>query len=225
MIAWGCGMEFISVGQNAVGFIAIGQHARGVIAFGQIATGVIAVGQVARGCFTLGQVAFGFTGWGQLGFGIMHAVGMLGAGGRGFGIVLPLTPAVGRARIAPETIALESALAGEAGWVAAELIEDSYGLGLAKGGQRLPIKLDRRLQSGAGALTVLGSRPVWAYVVVERGVPVCQRIQHAPERPWQKRGFYARAGFQFAGLLLLATAWWLLVGRDLLQILDQFVDI
>jgi len=218
-------MEFISVGQNAEGFIAIGQHARGVIAFGQIATGVIAVGQVARGCFTLGQVAFGFTGWGQLGFGIMHAVGMLGAGGRGFGIVLPLTPGVGRARVAPETIPLERALAGEAGWVEVELIEDGYGFGLVKAGRRLPVKMDRRLQSGAGALTLEGARPVWAYVVVEHGVPVCQRIQHAPLRPWQKRGFYLRAAVQFGGLLVLATAWWVLVGRDLLNILDQFVDI
>jgi hypothetical protein len=218
-------MEFLSVGQNAEGFIAIGQHARGVIAIGQIATGVIAVGQVARGCFTLGQVAFGFVGWGQLGFGIMHAAGMLGAGGRGFGIVLPLTPGVGRARVAPETISLERALSGEPGWVEVELIEDGYGLGLANGGQRLPIKLDRRLQSGAGALTATGPRKVWAYVVVHRGVPVCERIQHAPPRAWQRSGFYLRASLGFAALVVMATAWWVLVGRDVLSILDQFVDI
>lgn len=218
-------MDFVSVGQNAEGFIAIGQHARGVIAFGQIATGVIAVGQVARGCFTLGQVAFGFTGWGQLGFGIMHAVGMLGAGGRGFGIVLPLTPSVGRARVAPDSIALERALGGEAGWVKTELISDAYGLGLANNGQRLPIKLDRRLQDGAAVLTRDGSRHVWAYVVVHSGVPVCERIQHAPPRPWEHPRFYLRAGLQFAGLVVLATAWWLLVGRELLGILDQYVDI
>jgi hypothetical protein len=218
-------MDFVSVGQNAEGFIAIGQHARGIIAFGQIATGVVAVGQVARGCFTLGQVAFGFTGWGQLGFGIWHAVGMLGAGGRGFGIVIRLTPGVGRARVAPESISLERALGGEAGWVECELMSDGLGLGLANGGQRLPIKLDRRLKDPATVLTLRGARRVWAYVVVQSGVAVCERIQHLPERPWERAGFYARAALQFAGLVALATAWWLLVGRELLGILDQYVDI
>ncbi len=218
-------MDFVSVGQNAEGFIAIGQHARGIIAFGQIATGVVAVGQVARGCFTLGQVAFGFTGWGQLGFGILHAVGMAGAGGRGWGLVLRLTPAVGRSRIAPATIPLERALAGEAGWVKVELVKDGYGLGLMRGGQRLPIKFDRRLQDGATVLARAGTRDVWAYVVVLRGVPVCQRIQHSPLHPWQQKRFFALAALQFAGLLALATAWWLMVGRDLLVIVGQYVDI
>lgn len=218
-------MDFVSVGQNAEGFIAIGQHARGVIAFGQIATGFIAVGQVARGCFTLGQVAFGFTGWGQLGFGVMHAVGMAGAGGRGFGLVLRLTPAVGRSRIAPAAIPIERALGGEAGWIKAELIKDAYGLGLAHGDQRLPIKFDRRLQQSATALALEKPRELWAYVIVLNGVPVCQRIQHSPRPPWERRRFFALAAVQFAGLLALATAWWLLVGRELLVILDQYVDI
>jgi hypothetical protein len=218
-------MDFVSVGQNAEGFIAIGQHARGIIAFGQIATGVIAVGQVARGCFTLGQVAFGFTGWGQLGFGIWHAVGMLGAGGRGWGIVLRLTPGVGRARVTPESIPLERALAGEEGWVECELRNDALGLGLAHGATRLPIKLDRRLQNGATALALTGPRKVFAYVVVRSGVAVCQRIQHTPLRPWQHPAFYLRAALQFAGLLAMATAWWIYVGRDLLGILDHYIDI
>jgi hypothetical protein len=218
-------MEFFSVGEHAEGFIAIGQTARGVFALGQFATGVVAVGQVARGVFALGQVGFGFVGWGQLGFGIMHAVGMLGAGGRGLGIVIPLTPGVGRARVAPETAPIERVLAGQAGWVEVELMEDGYGLGLATNGQRLPVKLDRRLQSGAGALVLAGPQRVWAYVVVHRGVPVCERIQHAPPPPWQRRGFYLRAAVGFAGLVVMATAWWLLVGRDVLNILDQFVDI
>jgi hypothetical protein len=219
-------MDFISVGQEAEGFIAIGQHARGVIAFGQIATGVIAVGQVARGCFTLGQVAFGFVGWGQVGFGLLHAVGMLGAGGRGAGIVLRLTPGVGRPRVAPETIPVERAVGvGEEGWVKAELSYDSHGLALSSDGRRLPVKLDRRLQGGAGQLTVHGPRHVWAYIVVRHGVLVCERIQHSPPRPYESPGFYGMAIAQFIGLTILATAWWVLVGRDVLAILDQYVDI
>src|SRR5687767_6557913 len=106
-------MEFISVGQHAVGFIAIGQEARGFFALGQVATGVIAIGQLARGVLTLGQLGFGFIGWGQVGFGILHAVGMVGAGGRGLGLVVPLVPSVGRARVPPETVAVDRALAGE----------------------------------------------------------------------------------------------------------------
>ena len=216
-------MDFVSVGQHAEGFIAIGQHARGVIAFGQIATGVIAVGQVARGCFTLGQVALGFTGWGQVGFGVLHAIGMLGAGGRGWGIVLRLTPGVGRARVPPETISLERSRAGEAGWVKLDLFTDEHGLGLASAGQRLPVKIDRRLQREAGVLTVHGAREVWAFIAVQSGVPVCERLMHAPPRPYQRPGFYALAAVQFAGLLALATAWWIFAGRDVLGILDQYV--
>jgi hypothetical protein len=218
-------MDFVSVGQNAEGFIAIGQHARGIIALGQFATGIVAVGQVARGCFTIGQLGFGFTGWGQAGFGIFHAVGMVGAGGRGFGLVLRLTPGVGRARVTPESIPIERALAGEPGFIACELTRDAAGLALTHGSQRLPIKLDRRLQSEAGVLAAAGSRQVWAYVVVRSGVAVCERIQHSPPRAWQHPAFYLRAALQFAGLVALATAWWLLVGRELLVILDQYVDL
>ncbi len=218
-------MDFISVGQEAEGFIAIGQHARGVIAFGQIATGVIAVGQVARGCFTLGQVAFGFVGWGQVGFGLLHAVGMLGAGGRGFGIVLRLTPGVGKPRVVPQTIPPERALGGEEGWVKAELSYDEHGPLLTSDGRRLPVKLDRRLQGGVNHLTVHGPRQVWAYVATKSGVPVCERIQHAPPRPYERAGFYAIATAQFVGLVVMATVWWVMVGRDLLGILDQYVDI
>lgn len=218
-------MELVSVGQNAEGFIAIGQHARGIIAFGQFATGVVAVGQVAYGVFALGQVAFGFTGWGQLGFGVLHAVGMAGAGGRGLGLVVRLTPAVGRSRVTPHTVPIERALAGEAGWIKAELVKDGYGLGLVHGGQRLPIKFDRRLNDGATALALGGTREVWAYVVVSSGVPVCQRLQHDPLQAWHRKRFFALAAVQCVGLVALATAWWLVVGRDLLVILSRYVDI
>jgi hypothetical protein len=218
-------MDFLSVGQDAEGFIAIGQHARGVIAFGQIATGVIAVGQVARGCFTIGQVALGFVGWGQVGFGLLHAVGMVGAGGRGWGLVLRLTPGVGRSRVPPEVISLERARAGESGWISVDLFTDERGLGLATHGERLPVKLDRRLQRDAGALTVHGARPVWAYAALRSGVPVCERILHAPPRPYEKPGFYARASLQFAALVALAVAWWMFAGGEVITILNRYFEL
>jgi hypothetical protein len=217
-------MEFISVGQTAEGFIAIGQHARGVFALGQDAVGVVAVGQVARGVFTLGQAAFGFVGWGQVGFGMLHAVGMFGVGGRGFGLVIPLTPGVGRARVPPATIDVNAALRGAAGWVDADLFFDTHGLGLARDGHRLPVKFDRRLQGGAQSLTTHGPKAVWAFLRTVRGVVVCERIQHAPPRPFERPGFYGFAAVQFIGLLIMAVVWWKLVGVELADILDKVIS-
>jgi hypothetical protein len=217
-------MEFISVGQTAEGFIAIGQHARGVFALGQDAVGVVAVGQVARGVFTLGQAAFGFIGWGQVGFGMLHAVGMLGAGGRGLGLVVPLTPGVGRARVPPETVDVHGALRGASGWIEADLFFDSHGLGLADDGHRLPVKFDRRLQAAAQGLTTHGPKRVWAFLRTVRGVVVCERIQHAPQRPFERPGFYGLAAVQFVGLVIMAVVWWKLVGVELAEILDKVMS-
>jgi hypothetical protein len=214
-------MEFISVGEHAVGFIAIGQEARGFFALGQVATGVIAVGQLARGVFTLGQVAFGFIGWGQVGFGILHAAGMMGAGGRGLGIILPLVPSVGRRRVPPETIPIERALAGESGWIEADLFYDEHGLGLASAGRRLAVKFDRRLQGGANVLTVHGPKMVWAFLRRAGNLVVCERLAHAPPRPYERPGFYTWGAIQFVGLIALATAWWVLVGKDVATILME----
>jgi len=214
-------MDFISVGQQAQGFIAIGQEAKGVFALGQMATGVVAVGQVAKGCFTLGQVAFGFVGWGQVGFGLLHAVGMFGVGGRGLGLVIPLTPGVGRARVPPQTIDVGRALQGSEGWVAADLFFDTHGLGLAHEARRLPVKFDRRLQHPAEALTVHGTKRVWAFLRTVRGVVVVERIQHAPPRPFEKPGFYLFAALQFVGLVIMAAVWWKLVGVELADVLEQ----
>jgi len=214
-------MDFISVGQHAQGFIAIGQEAKGVFALGQMATGVVAVGQVAKGCFTLGQVAFGFIGWGQVGFGMLHAVGMFGVGGRGLGLVIPLVPGVGRARVAPETVDIGTALRGGEGWIAADLFTDGHGLGLSDGAQRLPVKFDRRLQHAAEVLTVHGTKRVWAFLRTVRGVVVCERIQHAPPRPYERPGFYLIAAAQFVGLVIMAAVWWKLVGVELADVLEQ----
>lgn len=85
-------IEFISVGQRAEGIIAIGQEATGFIAIGQIATGVFALGQMARGVFAVGQVAVGVFAVGMLSLGLAGSVGMIGAGARGLGGILPIVP-------------------------------------------------------------------------------------------------------------------------------------
>jgi hypothetical protein len=216
-------MQFVSVSGRAEGFIAIGQEATGVIAIGQQATGVIAIGQIACGCFCLGQAAVGFVGWGQAGVGIFHAVGMVGVGGRGFGLVIRLVPGVGRKRVVPEVIDVGSALHGSRGWVEVDLFFDGHGLGLASQGQRLPVKFDRRLQGGAKTLTVHGPQTVWAYLAPQAGVVVCERIQHAPPRPFERPSFFVRAALQFAALVALATLWWMFIGPDMARIFQQFM--
>jgi|GEM_PF-3167680 len=85
-------IEFISVGQRAEGIIAIGQEATGFIAIGQSATGVFALGQMARGVFVAGQLAIGVFAVGMLSVGLVGSVGMVGAGARGLGGILPLVP-------------------------------------------------------------------------------------------------------------------------------------
>jgi hypothetical protein len=216
-------MELVSVGQHARGIIAIGQHATGVFAFGQIATGVIAIGQVARGCFTLGQVALGFIGWGQVGFGVLHAVGMVGAGGRGFGIVLRLVPGLGKKRVLPETSPPEAVYAGHPGWLELDLSSDGQNFGFAKQGQYWPIKLDHRLNAEAAGLTLQGPVPVVAYVRKLGQTLVCERVVYEPPRPYEKPGWYTLAAFQLLGLVVLACAWWLGVGNELIGILNEVV--
>jgi hypothetical protein len=85
-------IEFISVGQRAEGIIAIGQEATGFIAIGQVATGVFALGQMARGVFAVGQLAIGVFAVGMLSVGLSGSVGMIGAGARGLGGILPIVP-------------------------------------------------------------------------------------------------------------------------------------
>ncbi len=214
-------MDFIAFGQEARGFIAIGQHATGVIAVGQMATGVIAVGQLARGCFCLGQAAIGFIGWGQLGVGVLHAVGMVGAGGRGFGLVVRLVPSLGKKRQPPQTTSLDQVYAGQPGWVELDLFYDGHGLGFGTQGQRLPIKVHRRLTGDAGRLTAHGAVHVWAYLRRFGPTVVCERIVHQPPRPYESQGWFVLGAFQFAGLLLLCCVWWLAAGNELLGLFAE----
>lgn len=218
-------MDFVDVGQHAKGFIAIGQEAQGIIAIGQVATGVIAIGQLARGCFALGQLGFGFIGWGQLGLGILHAAGMVGAGGkRGIGGIIPLVPSLGRRRVPPQTTTLAAVHASGSGWIEADLAEDATGLGLWQSGQRLPVKIDARLQAGARALLGAGPRRVWAFTRRFGEVLACERIVHDPPRPYTKKSWWWLGGFQVAALFVVGAAWWAAVGNDLMRIVAEVAD-
>jgi hypothetical protein len=216
-------MKLFDVGPRAIGVIAVGQEATGFLALGQTATGVIAIGQLARGGIAVGQLAFGLVGWGQGGVGIFHAVGMLGVGGRGFGPVLRLVPSLGRPRELPPatTIAAVAGAGGESGWIEADLTPD---LALVQGGARLPIKLDRRLQTGAREITTEGPRRVLACTRRVGPLLICDRIVHSPPRPYQKKGFWLLATFQLIGLLALGTAYAAIVGHELLPALGRIVN-
>lgn len=218
-------MNFFDAGDHATGFIAVGQHATGVIAFGQMATGVIAVGQVARGGIAIGQVAVGLIGWGQVGVGVFHAAGMVGVGGRGFGIVLPLVPSIGRPRVLPEATSYGAIEAGGEGWIEADLGQDQGGLGLYQSGQRLPVKLDRRLQSRGYEIVAEGPRRVRAFTRRIGNVMVCERIAHEPPRPYQKKSFKAIAALQLAGMLVLGVVYAGVVGEELAVFLGNLTGI
>jgi hypothetical protein len=209
-------MRFFDAGDNAVGIIAVGQQATGVLAFGQMATGVIAVGQLARGGFVVGQLAFGLVGWGQVGAGMFHAVGMVGVGGRrGLGGVLPLVPTLGRPRILPEPTPFAAVASGAEGWIEIQLAEDALGLGLYQGGQRLPIKLDRRLQARARVIMAEGSRRVLAHTRRVGPLLVCERIAREPLRPPERKGFWGIASVQLVALLVLGIVYAVAVAHDL----------
>ena len=199
-------MKFFDVGGHATGFIAIGQLARGVIAVGQLGVGLI--------------------GWGQGGVGIMHAVGMLGVGGRGLGIVLPLVPSLGRARVPPQTTSLQLVHAtGQAGWLSTWIAADSWGLGLYEGTVRLPIKLDRRVLRKASELSQQGPFPVFASVQRVGQTLVCDRIVYEPVRPYKKRSWWILGAVQLCGLLVLGAIYWPAVGNDLIAFTRKALEI
>lgn len=211
-------MKIFDAGGEARGFIAIGQMATGFLAIGQMATGVIAIGQLARGVIAIGQLGVGFIGWGQGGVGIFHAAGMLGVGGRrGIGGVLQLVPTIGRPRTPPPATSLQSVSAGAPGWVELDLARDAHGLGFFDRGQRLPIKLDRRVLAGAQRITAEGPAHVWAFTKRVGPTLVCERVVHVPPRPYQKKSFLPLAIVQVILLFVLGAVYWPAAGNDLVD--------
>jgi hypothetical protein len=115
--------------------------------------------------------------------------------------------------------------AGQPGWLAVELGQDAQGaLGLYEGGQRLPIKLDRRLQEGARAILGQGPKRVSAYTQRMGELLVCERIAHEPPRPYQRPEFKAIAAVQVIALLALGAVYWAAAGNDIVNGLAKIVN-
>ena len=205
-------MRFFAVGQEAEGFIALGQVATGVIAIGQLATGVIAIGQVARGVVAVGMAAFGIVSVGMLSGGLVFAAGMLGVGGRGLGLVLPVVPAPRRRPKLPELIPLEAIRAsGRQGWIAAKLRSAANGQPeLVQQGVALPVTLAGSLVAQAVNHAAIGSD------VIARVVPKgdALRVEQMKLVPVAGVGWFWRV-VQVALLVVLAYAYWQFVLVDL----------
>jgi hypothetical protein len=201
-------MRFFASGPNEVGFVAIGQ----------MATGVIAIGQLARGCIAIGQAAIGLVAVGQGALGIFYGTAMVGvAGRRGYGLIIPLIPTISPARVPPATTSLADVQAGRgAGWVKATLGQDGLGLGLFDAGQRLPIRIDRRLVVAGKELLQKEIEPdVFAYTRGEAARFITERIVYVPKPTFRRKSFRLLAGLQVAGLIGMGVVFWFAVGNDL----------
>lgn len=200
-------MQFFSIGQQAEGFIAIGQEATGVIAIGQMATGVIAIGQLARGVFTVGMLSIGLVSVGMLSLGVVHCVGMIGAGGRGTGGVLPLCPRLPFSVSLPELTGREDLELGRrAGWIAAQVQGGRQGLALLAGGQPLRVRLGANMLAAASqALRTSGN--VLAYVVPSGQGPEVTRLMRVPLASWRNPQFIGISLLQLGGLAIASAVY------------------
>lgn len=208
-------IRWIDVGEEAHGVIAFGQVATGVIAVGQMATGVIAVGQVARGLIAIGQGAVGLVAIGQGSIGVFYAVGMVGIGGRGFGIVLPTIPKFVHDFRMPE---------GK-DWQQVRYLGDLKlePVGAGGGGERArpAPRIDSRLRAAfearqPGDLLMVRVR---APGRGEEGDPIIDEAVHLPPPRWKDSGWWGIWALQLCGLIAACVAFWLITGIPLVQAL------
>jgi hypothetical protein len=212
--------RFFDAGQHAHGVIAVGQFATGVVAIGQVAVGVVAIGQVARGAIAIGMASFGIFSVGMASGGLMTTFGLVGIGGRrGGGGVFELLPRLTRQRVLPHASSPADIWQnGEPGWVRATLAADPNGNpALLAGGQPLGIKLLPALRSTADKALQNESTDVLAYTSRTGDVLVAERLMEAAPPKLVERLRYAAWAPRFIGLVLLATAYWILVGFPLVR--------
>ncbi len=212
-------MRWIAVGQEAEGVIAIGQFATGVFAIGQVATGVIAVGQVARGFVAIGQGAIGVFAVGMGSVGLVGSMGMLGVGGRGLGIILPLVPSLGPKRALPATIPAARLLEGDAthGYVTATLDAGGGRPTLTAEGRAIEVRFDSRLRAAIEAQA--GALPVYAHLSRTPAGWICDELLAVPRARWRSPGWWAWWAVQLAGLAVACLAFWALAGIPVIQAL------
>jgi hypothetical protein len=211
-------------GQHAHGVIAVGQFATGVIAIGQVATGVIAVGQVARGGIAIGMASFGIVSIGMASFGLLNTFAMVGVAGRkGAGLVIELVPKLSRKRVLPRTSsAQEIWSSGQPGWVRATLVRDPNGNAtLFDDGRPLGVKMAPGLRKVAEKALARGSSDVLAHTSRGGDVLVSERLMAAAPPTLIERLSYATWVPRFAGLVVLATLYWVLVGFPLVRALAE----
>jgi hypothetical protein len=215
--------RFIDVGQEANGFIAIGQMATGFIAVGQVATGVIAVGQVARGFIVVGQGGFGLISLGMASVGLIYSVGVLGAGGRGRGGIVPLVPRLSEPTELPARVSFDAIERGAVaeGWVEVRLVaRPDATVRLEVGGEPLPVRLDARLRRAVpkhSGRTLLG--------FIRRGPAglVCERLMEVPEARLHKWQWWFIWASQLALLFCGTVAFWYMVVRPIFEVLARLV--
>jgi hypothetical protein len=216
--------KLFDVGQEATGFIAIGQIATGFFAFGQVATGVIAIGQVARGFVVVGQAGFGLISAGMASGGLIFSVGMLGAGGRGLGGILPLVPRLTDPRDVPDDVSFDSIARGGIGegWVRVKLVVMSDAtVRLELDGAPLPVRLDARLRRAAPTHS---GRLMLAFLRQAQGGIVCERLMEVPPVRVTQPRWWAIWAAQVALLLCGTVAFWFLVARPILETLEKILS-
>jgi len=211
--------KLFDVGQQAEGIIAVGQLATGVVAIGQVATGVIAIGQVARGVIAIGMGAIGLVSIGMGSAGLFYSVGLLGVGGRGLGIILPLVPLFGRRYDFPDPTRFEELETGrrDEGWLEVELRPaHDHTVEFYVDDRARELRLDAGLRQSAYQLVSKHCRPVLAHVIHVGGRLVCDRIMAKPIPRHSSPRFWVKAAAQVVALFGLSAAVWLVAGRPLL---------
>ncbi len=211
-------VDWFDAGQEAYGVIAVGQMATGVIAVGQVATGVIAVGQGARGFIAIGQGSIGLIAVGMGAVGVFHATAMMGIGGAGLGIVLPLVPRWPSTFRPPDTTTLRRLLAGEVpdGWLPVSLVPGEVP-GLVHGGSRMQVRFTPAMLAAARRFATEPHHRVLAHLRPFAGGLVVDRLMHVPRRAHRSPRWWLMGAVQLALLAGVSLLFWVVAGRPVIE--------
>lgn len=214
-------IRWFDIGQEAQGVVAIGQVATGVIAIGQVATGVIAIGQVARGGIAIGMGAIGLVTVGMGAVGVFHCTAMMGLGGSGLGLVIPLVPRWPKKSKYPPQISWQTLQSGgaDAGWIRVGVEPTADGLELRAGSETIPARFSSELWPAARRFGTEKHGKVLAYLEQREGGLVCTRLMRMPRRAHWQLGYWGMGLAQLAGLAGITVAWWLVAGKPVLDVI------
>jgi hypothetical protein len=155
--------------------------------------------------------------------GLIHSVGILGAGGRGLGGIVPLVPRLSEPTELPARVSFDAIerRAVSAGWVEVRLVaRPDATVRLEVGGEPLPVRLDARLRRAApkhSGRTLLG--------FIRRGPEglVCERLMEVPEVRLRQRHWWLIWAMQLALLFCGTVAFWYVVVRPIFEALARIV--